>query len=92
MCDTLLCVGDFNINLLSVGSTYADSFTDLIETYGLSQLVQEPMRMVNTSASLLDLILINDDSIIRNVRVLPVHGFTDHLLVACDLDIVVPRF
>ncbi|KAK9728821.1 hypothetical protein QE152_g16982 [Popillia japonica] len=64
ICDILLCMGDFNINLLNFGNSETDSLIELVEIYGLHQLVSEPTRVTATSASLLDLILTNDKEVV----------------------------
>lgn len=69
--DYLICVGDFNINMLDIDNSNTIRFCDILEAFNLTQIIKEPTR----DSSLLDLIITNIDSNFCNDSV-------DHNLVA----------
>lgn len=82
-CDQLLCLGDFNINLLNFDNK-AKRFLSAIESYGLYQIITAPTRVSKTSLSLLDLIIVSDKNIYSSCGVKDIH-ISDHALVYCEL-------
>lgn len=89
-CDDLICLGDFNMDLLDGDSTPASKFYDLCDTFGLTQVVDVPTRVTDTSSSLLDYIIVSDKQLIRTVNVAPFVSDLklDHYLVSCALSFV----
>ena len=61
-CSTILCE-DFNLNLLDSKSVNNESFLTLLQTYDLTQKINEPTRITKLSATLLDNIFINFENI-----------------------------
>lgn len=92
--DEVFCVGDFNINLLDNNSTLTTDFLLLVDSYGLSQLIDEPTRITDNSATLLDLILSTAPSLVISTTVLDLHNYSDHAFVSalinCGSSKVVP--
>lgn len=80
----IICVGDINIDLLKKDSAPARSFNETLETLGFLQIVAEPTRISATGASLIDLIIISDDSFVHRVGVRSVH-ISDHELIECEI-------
>lgn len=89
-CDELICTGDFNIDLLDGDSTPAGKFFELCDTFGLTQVVNVPTRVTDTSSSLLDYIVVSDKQLIKSVGVEPFLSDLklDHYLVSCTLTFV----
>lgn len=83
----LIIAGDFNLGdidwtTLRCGGSDAVSsevLLDMMTAYDLIQIVHEPTRITNTSASLLDLVLVSSG--IRRVTVSVDEGISDHSLV-----------
>ncbi|KAK9739489.1 hypothetical protein QE152_g8991 [Popillia japonica] len=92
LCDELLCVGDFNINLLDINllddsNSNVLSFNEVLGTYGLTQIISDPTRVTEHSVSLIDLIITSNTDITLNSLVRPIHNFSDHFSISCDLPI-----
>nr|CAI5828553.1 unnamed protein product [Callosobruchus analis] len=82
--DKLICLGDFNIDLLS--STHAtDPFGNLLDSCGLIQVIKEPTRVTKNSATLLDFVLVSDNISISKVGSVPCYHISDHELVYVDV-------
>lgn len=82
-CDQIICMGDFNIDLLSPEKNITKHFTDFLESVGLHQIIDQPTRVTVNSSSLLDLILVLHKDIISKCGILPTHAISDHDLVYC---------
>lgn len=77
----LFILGDLNTNLLSPERNKAQRlFEGLTELYQLTQLINEPTRITESSSSLIDVILTNMPNRIVLSGVLPI-GISDHCLV-----------
>lgn len=77
----LFILGDLNTNLLSVETNKTKRlFKGLAELYQLTQLINEPTRITESSKSLIDIILTNMPNRIVCSGVLPL-GISDHCLV-----------
>jgi hypothetical protein len=55
-------IGDFNINMNN-RTTYSDKLKQVIELYGLKQLINWPTRITENSQTIIDLVISNDNSI-----------------------------
>lgn len=87
MVDHVVCMGDFNVNLLNLDNPLSRCF----ENYNFVQLINEPTRISSTASTLLDPIFVTDSEIVSNVGTLSADSISDHRLVFCKLDIVKPR-
>lgn len=83
--DKLLCLGDFNINMLNLESNYVNRLCNIFETFGLNQLINEPTRVSHNTANLIDLILYNSDNVadfgVEDINI------SDHLLIYCRINL-----
>nr|XP_022903957.1 uncharacterized protein LOC111416221 [Onthophagus taurus] len=85
-CDELFVVGDININLLNSQNTYTTKFLNLLDAYGLLQLVNEPTRITSSSETLIDVVVSSCvDFAFTSLDSL--HGLTDHELIRCSLTV-----
>ena len=82
----VICVGDFNNNLPKDGG----HFKDLLEVYGLKNLIKSPTRIGKTSSTLLDLILTNNTRRIFSSGVVDA-DISDHSLLYTILKTTAPR-
>lgn len=56
----IVLLGDFNINMLDLNANNTKMLLDaFIEPFSLTQLIDKPTRITNTSRTLIDLILVN---------------------------------
>ena len=78
--DEVLCVGDINIDMLRHETPLTLEIVQALEVYGLQQLISEPTRVTESSATLLDVILFSNNDLIVDSGVLH-NDISDHLLV-----------
>lgn len=71
MCANLVCLGDFNLNVLNLDSIYIQQFVSLLHTYNLTQIIDEPTRRGLNSATLIDLILCSNTDFLLSSGVAP---------------------
>lgn len=90
-CDCVFILTDFNIDMLKKNSSVTREFTNFISMRNLEQLVQEPTRITNTSATLLDLVLTNVPERCSSVSVYHNRAISDHGLVLVDINIKKPK-
>lgn len=86
-CDMIMCMGDFNLNMLNDEDDNVKKFNSLLDTLGLTQVIDKPTRISRSSLSLLDLLLISDNSTILNKDVLDC-DISDHNLIYCITSLV----
>lgn len=83
LCDNLICTGDFNIDLLKINSSKSIHFLNMINTFGLYQLINSPTRITKNSSTLLDVIIVSNKKVVSESGVKELHGLSDHCLVYC---------
>lgn len=59
--DSVICFGDFNIDMLKPNDINVGRLLAIADTFELKQFVNEPTRISRTSLSILDLVLANCD-------------------------------
>ena len=75
---TVYIMGDFNIDLLKVDTHRpTHDYLELIYSYSLLPTIYKPTRITETTATIIDNILTNDDNIIKSSIL--VTDITDHL-------------
>ena len=82
-----MLLGDLNVNLLPNSKSHSgdkQKFLNFIRKMDLNQLIKEPTRISNTTRSLIDIILVNNEHRIVNCGVVPM-ALSDHSLVFCVL-------
>lgn len=80
----IVCVGDFNIDLLNLTDSITIKLLSVLDVMGYKQIIEEPTRITKTSSKLIDLILVNTDKNINCSGVKNVHGLSDHCFIYCD--------
>ena len=74
-----LLIGDFNVNLLDTSSTLYHSLHDILSSFNLLQVVEEPTRVASCgTASLIDLVLMSNPSSLQHCSVIPPLSNSDH--------------
>ena len=81
-CDLCVCVGDLNVNFLNLNNPVLKCF----ESYGFSQILNEPTRITSRSSTLIDPFFLNDVQKLKVCGTLHCDG-TDHRLVFADLSL-----
>nr|CAI5866639.1 unnamed protein product [Callosobruchus analis] len=72
---------DFNIDLLDFESTKAKYVTDIIEGFGMKQLVKQPTRITENSATLIDYIVVSNEEIVSDVGTIHAAEFQEGILL-----------
>jgi hypothetical protein len=74
-----ILLGDFNINLLDMEAPATKFlFDSFIEPFSLTQLIEQPTRITNTSSTLIDLILVNKPQNVLFSGTCDAPGISDH--------------
>ena len=89
-CTAIFITGDFNDRCEEWNSSHSESelgtqLVNLIQSSGLSQLVNTPTRITDTSRSLLDLFITDCPNIINDITLLPPVSTSDHSVVLCKV-------
>ena len=83
-------LGDLNCNMQDGSNHYSSTLTNILDIYGLSQLISEPTRITPTSSTLIDLCITNSPAKISKAGVVHL-GISDHSLVFMTLKICYER-
>ena len=75
----VIIVGDLNCDLISV-SNYTKRLNDLLNVFQMTQLIKEPTRITNTSATLIDVAIASKPENICRSGVLHI-GISDRSLI-----------
>ena len=81
---------DWDSNTINSGCpcrTVYETFKDLISNYNLSQVVKSPTRNEN----ILDLFLLDQPSVVHNLKTLLPLGNADHEIVHCEMKLPPPK-
>lgn len=90
MSDYLLCMGDLNINLLR-DKAVTRAFLEILQKFGLDQLVTEPTRITDDTVSLIDLVITNYGDRILASGTKELCGIkSDHTPIYCCINIKKP--
>ena len=81
--DNIVCVGDFNINILNNSSKLTSQLMHLMDTFNLTQIVDEPTRITDKSITLIDLVFLNMQNV-TNKGVIDCN-FSDHMLTFFEI-------
>ena len=84
VCDEIVLMGDFNIDLLNKRDASVVRFLSLIESYGLKQVIDSPTRITNSSSTLIDHVIISFEGQ-HDAGVVDVGPPFDHHLVYCTI-------
>lgn len=82
----LVCVGDFNIDLLRSDAVNSRLAKSIFEVLSLEQLINEPTRITANSSTLIDFILTNKGCPVATSGTLP-DKLAHHQLTYCNLAI-----
>ena len=85
----IITLGDLNCDLLKRGRE-SSTFVDLCAIMNLTQVITEPTRITDRSATLVDVILVSDQTLVTESGVIDT-GISDHSLVYCILNCKIPK-
>lgn len=83
----IFCFGDFNIDMLDVTSSATAYTVEFFQSFGLTQLINEPTRITSESTTLIDYIITSNVNLVCSSSVVCVHELFDHHLIRCTVDI-----
>lgn len=79
-----IIMGDMNIDHLKIDSSPLKFFnTYFTEPFALSQVIEQPTRITNTSSTLIDLMLTSNPENVKVHGVVDTPGISDHCLIFC---------
>ena len=81
--DEIICLGDFNVNFFNL----PNPVDTCLQTYNLTQILDEPTRISGRSSTLIDPIYISNTEIVTQCGTICTDNISDHKLVFCDLKI-----
>lgn len=87
--EQVICLGDLNIDLLKPDNPATVYLMNALEAVGFRQIIKQPTRITETRVSLLDLIIVTDMCLVKNIGVHNVE-ISDHELVYCEILITGP--
>ena len=79
----LYILGDTNINSTETGSILFGKYKEVLDSFGLDQLIKEPTRITPSTSSVIDHVLTNASELIQSSGVIG-GGFSDHFLTFCS--------
>lgn len=85
--NSVILLGDININLLDLNSTDSNKFNILLTNFDLCQVIKDPTRITNTTESLIDIICTSRDMTTKNCGTMDLLNITDHMMVHCNINI-----
>lgn len=84
--DHILCGGDFNIDYFQIESSANKCLHNILYTYELTQIIDKPTRITDSSSTLLDYIICSKNLKIISTNVCDISEISDHQLISCILD------
>lgn len=81
--DHLIVLGDFNIDMLCLNDARVIALSDVFDTFGLTQLINEPTRSTLNSSTLIDLLCVSDSVRVECSGTICAGHISDHDLVFC---------
>lgn len=90
-CNHILLVTDFNVDLLLPFKSPALEVISFLNQQNLSQLVNEPTRITDSTATLLDLFITDSPELVRKIDVHHNRTLSDHAIILAELQIKKPK-
>ena len=80
--DHTIMLGDFNVNYNNPNSHDVNFMqVNVAEPFGLTQIIQTPTRVTETSSTLIDLALVSHVNNVKTLGVVDIPGISDHRLI-----------
>ena len=78
----MIMLGDFNINFKDKNNGLLKKYAEVLNMFGLKQLINSPTRVTRKSSTIIDHVLCNTSNKICNYGTIVV-GLSDHFLFFC---------
>ena len=87
-----IILGDLNIDLIGEANSAIIQFNLLLKKHQLCNIIKQPTRITETSATLIDHIILpkHRQQKIKNVNAID-PALSDHHIIYCSIDILIPR-
>ena len=89
--DAIFVLGDLNCDFLSPSKPETRYLQSIIESYGFTQIIDQPTRITENTRTLLDIIITNDLDLIHSHGAQPPIGNSDHCLTYVNLNHLKPN-
>ena len=86
----IIVAADLNCDMLKLRSPEAVALQDLCDSVSLTQLIKEPIRVTETSSTLIDVIMTSSTNLVERSDVLKSH-ISDHYLVYAFLKLKISK-
>lgn len=83
----IIALGDLNVNMFNI----VNPVNQLFDSFGFSQIIDEPTRFGNQTATLLDPIFVSTRDVIDACGTCDASNISDHMLTFCDIKIQLPK-
>ncbi|CAG4957419.1 unnamed protein product [Colias eurytheme] len=83
--DSIVIMGDFNVNLLNSSHVNSKKVTSFLQTFNLTQHITQPTHFTDSSETLLDIICTNAS--VQNVVVDYIKELSQHAFLSCGLNV-----
>jgi len=80
LCEEIIVLGDMNVNFLD--KSINKEFKTIVNNNGFKQLIKNPTRVTNTSSTLIDIILSNNEKNIQQTFTAAL-SLSDHYMICC---------
>lgn len=88
--DNVILMGDFNVDFL-YPTTSTSNLKSILNSFNLVQIVDQPTRVTDTSASLIDIICISNNLKVLHCDTLDLLNMSDHRMVFCEVNITTSK-
>lgn len=86
--DYVVCLGDINVNLFNLNNPVTNCF----DSYGFHQVIDEPTRITESTATLLDPIFVSERRAVYSSGIINADRISDHMLTFCEIKIRIDKF
>ncbi|CAH1980577.1 unnamed protein product [Acanthoscelides obtectus] len=86
--NTVVCVGDVNVNFLDTDSSLTRYFSGMLSRIGFIQMIREPTHYTSTE-TLIDVLLCKEPRIVTEPILEELDGFSKHRYISCNIGVTV---
>ena len=86
--DNIIVMGDFNLNFFDVDNSNVNKLCRVMDSFGLSQTINEPTRIGNRNFSLIDQIFVSSELSVTDSGTLDAGVISDHNLTFINFECV----
>lgn len=82
--ESIILMGDTNVDFLKP-YPQTNVLKSILESFNLKQIVNQPTRITDSSATLIDIICVSNDTTVNKCGTLDLLDMTDHRMVFCEI-------